>query len=243
MPTYVISDIHGCYDQYRALLHKINFSKEDRLIVLGDVIDRGPDPIKVLLDLMHRENVTLIMGNHEATAITVLRQLTSEITVENISSITPDFLNIYSAWLEDGGASTIAQFQKLHQSVQKDILNFLQEAPLFETIEHNGKLYVMVHAGLGNFDISKELEEYEPEELLWGRPDYNKEYFPSGRIFLITGHTPTPLIREDKQPLIYRNNSLICIDCGCCFNSGKLAAYCIETGETFYVEGLSGSSK
>lgn len=47
---YIISDIHGCYDQYRALLKKIHFSDTDELYVLGDVVDRGPEPIKVLQD-------------------------------------------------------------------------------------------------------------------------------------------------------------------------------------------------
>lgn len=45
---YIISDIHGCYDQYRALLEKIHFSEVDELYVLGDVVDRGPKPVKVL---------------------------------------------------------------------------------------------------------------------------------------------------------------------------------------------------
>ena len=43
---YLISDIHGCYDQYRQLLQKINFSSQDELYVLGDAVDRGSDPIK-----------------------------------------------------------------------------------------------------------------------------------------------------------------------------------------------------
>lgn len=52
----------------------------------------------------------------------------------------------------------------------------------------------------------------------------------------MTGHTPTPLIRSDKKPLAYKENGHIAIDCGCVFG-GKLAAYCIETGETTYVDG------
>lgn len=51
---YVISDIHGCYEQYRLLLEKIRFSDNDELYVLGDAVDRGPEPIKVLQDMMRR---------------------------------------------------------------------------------------------------------------------------------------------------------------------------------------------
>ena len=39
--TYVISDIHGCYDKYTAMLAKINFNDSNILYVLGDVVDRG----------------------------------------------------------------------------------------------------------------------------------------------------------------------------------------------------------
>ena len=97
MSTYIISDIHGCYDQYQELLCKIDFSEEDELYILGDVLDRGPEPIKVLLDLMDRVNATLILGNHDATALMILRQLAKEITNDSINAITPEMLHICSA--------------------------------------------------------------------------------------------------------------------------------------------------
>lgn len=64
---YAISDIHGCWDKYRKLLKKINFGLDDTLYVLGDVIDRGPDGFKIMLDMARRPNVVNLMGNHEAT--------------------------------------------------------------------------------------------------------------------------------------------------------------------------------
>lgn len=45
---YVMSDLHGCYQEYREALEKINFNEQDTLYVLGDVVDRGPEPIKLL---------------------------------------------------------------------------------------------------------------------------------------------------------------------------------------------------
>ena len=47
---YLISDVHGCYEEYQELLDKIHFSNEDELYVLGDAMDRGPEPIKVIQD-------------------------------------------------------------------------------------------------------------------------------------------------------------------------------------------------
>ncbi len=52
--TYVMSDLHGCYEAYRTMLEKIHFGPDDRLYVLGDMVDRGPDGMKLLLDLMGR---------------------------------------------------------------------------------------------------------------------------------------------------------------------------------------------
>ena len=46
--NYVISDIHGCYKEFKTLLKNIGFSSADTLFVLGDMVDRGPDPIGVL---------------------------------------------------------------------------------------------------------------------------------------------------------------------------------------------------
>lgn len=69
---YTVSDIHGCYDKYIELLKKIDLGHDDTLYVLGDVIDRGSDGFKVMLDMAQRPNVVGQMGNHEAMAIQAL---------------------------------------------------------------------------------------------------------------------------------------------------------------------------
>ena len=52
MATYVISDIHGEYGKFMELLDIIHFSDEDILYVLGDVVDRGKNPVKTLLKMI-----------------------------------------------------------------------------------------------------------------------------------------------------------------------------------------------
>ena len=131
------------------------------------------------------------------------------------------------------------QFRRLPPIQQADIRNYLESSPAYETIERDGKLYILTHAGIDNFDSGKELDEYDPENFLWVRPDYKRKYFPGNRIFLVTGHTPTSLIRDDKSPLVYTANNHIAIDCGCIFG-GNLAAYCIETGAVTYVKSQGG---
>ena len=69
MATYVISDIHGQYDMFMDLLYKISFSDKDTLYILGDIIDRGPHPIKTMRKLMEMPNVICLLGNHEYMAL------------------------------------------------------------------------------------------------------------------------------------------------------------------------------
>ena len=61
---YVMSDLHGCYDMFLQMLEKIKFNNDDTLYILGDIIDRGDNGIKILLDIMKRSNVIPLLGNH-----------------------------------------------------------------------------------------------------------------------------------------------------------------------------------
>lgn len=63
MATYVISDIHGEYDKFITQLEKIDLKDSDTLYILGDVVDRGPNPVKTLLKLMEMPNVVLFHKN------------------------------------------------------------------------------------------------------------------------------------------------------------------------------------
>ena len=66
MSTYVISDIHGCYEQFLLLLEKIRFGADDQLILAGDAIDRGTGSFEMLKWMEScPDNVLLLRGNHE----------------------------------------------------------------------------------------------------------------------------------------------------------------------------------
>lgn len=70
---YAMSDLHGEYQKYLAMLEKIKFNQEDTLYLLGDLVDRGPEPVKILQDIMQRPNVYPLLGNHEVMAIYILK--------------------------------------------------------------------------------------------------------------------------------------------------------------------------
>ncbi len=236
---YVISDIHGCYEQYRLLLEKIRFSDNDKLYVLGDAVDRGPEPIKVLQDMMRRRNVIFILGNHDFVMYTLMTKLSVEITADNYDKhLTEEILLAYRLWCQDGGQITAEQFGKLSYPEKLDMLDYIAEASLYEVIKNNGKEYRLVHAGLTNFSPDKALDEYDLYDFLEERADYSKRYYPDETVFLVTGHTPTILIKGWEKTEVYRKNGHIAIVCSCA-TGGRLAAFCIETEEAIYVNGIS----
>ena len=66
MSTYVIGDVHGCFDQFIRLLKKIDYdSKKDQIILTGDLVNRGPKSLDVLNYCMADKNITTVLGNHD----------------------------------------------------------------------------------------------------------------------------------------------------------------------------------
>src|SRR5205085_2307808 len=63
--TIVVGDIHGCIDEFEELLKTLSYKKEtDRLILLGDLVDRGPDSVGVVRKAREMD-LECVMGNHE----------------------------------------------------------------------------------------------------------------------------------------------------------------------------------
>ena len=69
---YVMSDIHGQKRRFDSVMKQINLQPEDTLYVLGDVIDRNPDGIKLLRQIMAMPNVKMLLGNHELMMMNAL---------------------------------------------------------------------------------------------------------------------------------------------------------------------------
>jgi serine/threonine protein phosphatase 1 len=65
MQTLVIGDIHGCYHELQSLLDKAGVADTDKIISIGDCVDRGPETPEVLNFFKEHPNAQLIMGNHE----------------------------------------------------------------------------------------------------------------------------------------------------------------------------------
>lgn len=229
---YAISDIHGSFDAYRTILSKISFKSTDTLYVLGDAVDRGPEGIRVLRDMMDRPNVVPILGNHELMMAVSLKLLMREITEGSVSELGEAEIGALSDWFANGGEPTLRAFNALPQNERFEIVEYLGEFSLYEEVRVGGRNYVLVHAGIDNFLPERSLEDYDPADFLEGRSGLTDAYWPDKTV--ISGHTPTRLIPGNPAPdRIYKTVGRVCIDCGCGFG-GTLGALCLDTGEEFY---------
>lgn len=227
--VYCCSDIHGCYDKYLSMINRLPLKAEDTLYILGDVIDRGPDGIRILEDIMKRDNVILLMGNHESMACDILQYL-REAGEENVSE---NFREAEDLWLsENGGCPTFDAFRALSPLRQNEILQFIRGLLLYEEISVNGKRFFLAHT----VPSKEEMAYYEtlPDEcFLWGTPEYGKRYFKD--TVIVTGHTPTALLSPKYEGRILMVNGLVDLDCGAVFGK-PLGCLCLDTMEVFYTE-------
>lgn len=228
---YVMSDLHGCYHAYRQMLETLALGPRDTLYLLGDLIDRGPQPIDILVDAMSRSNVIPLAGNHEYMACRVFAQLDINDSASAIEEkIQSGRIEDARLWLFNGGDPTLEQYKTLAPRERQCILDYLSTFHYYSTVDVSDRLFLMVHAGLGRFSPNKPITHYTASELIWERPDYDRVYFDD--MILVTGHTPTCTFAERKK-VFFANNHLA-IDCGSVF-TGTLGAVCLDTMKAYYV--------
>lgn len=239
MATYVCSDIHGRYDRYMKLIDEIKLSRSDDLYILGDVIDRNPYGTEILSDILKRQNVHLLIGNHELF-------LLDSIIENNIDSISLN-KDWYESWTlrNNGGDITFKSFMSLQFELRKSILEMLESCPVIKVIEVNGKKFHLSHSSTLKGFLSDELlyKDTNHEQLMtivWKsvfRLDscrdsvdkYDKD------ITYIVGHVPVQRISGDE---ILSFNNIINIDCGCAYQQlpgSSLGCLRLDDMKEFYV--------
>jgi serine/threonine protein phosphatase 1 len=166
-----VGDIHGCRASLEGLLEKVALSEADRLIFLGDYIDRGPDSkgvIDFLLALArHFPRTVFLRGNHEAMFLDFLAGRNRDL------------------YLANGGISTLESYREEEGIVVPGPhLDFLHSLPLYYATDR----FIFVHAGLRP---GIPLEEQREEDLLWIRDEFLESDYDWGRT-VVFGHTPLP---------------------------------------------------
>ena len=238
---YVISDLHGCYEEYIMMLKLINFNADDTLYVIGDVCDRGTSPMRILLHMLKHDNIIPIWGNHDLRAYNALSKIgmySKEVLKDNDYVITHYLMDHneyfdFLYWLSDGGKVTLEDYDKLSISDKRKVLDYLQEFKYYEDIIVNNKEYILVHGGLAPFEENKKLDSYRLEDIIWERTDINKTYFKDK--YIVFGHTPTKHYDKAMAGKIIIKNNNIAIDCGCVFGYG-LGCICLDNMREYYVK-------
>lgn len=225
MRTIIIGDIHGCYKELKQLLGNASFNPEtDRIVSLGDLIDRGGESYEVLqffqeLKQIMGDRCVIIRGNHEQLLIDAA-------TSADVSDI--------ELWMQNGGIATIASFRKNG----KDAFQCQQWLEENTVLYHIGNGYQCVHAGLAD----EEPKDNPADMLLWDRHVLELNLY-SGRLTIV-GHTPLKnavycngrSLRYPAQQIPYNEpcklpeTGMICLDTGCVFGN-KLTAMVLEDDE------------
>lgn len=216
MRILAISDIHGMYGKFIELLDKIQYNPtEDTLILLGDYIDRGSEPIKVLIKVMElqKAGAYALMGNHEKMLLDGYKELNAGVHPGSFYS-----------HLCNGGETTWDQLGKLTENERVSIIQFINDLPY--VIEKDK--YIFVHAGV---DVSLQLEEQDADTLLWIRKEFIGSPAYRGKV-VVFGHTPTKYMGTPSK--IWNNGDKIGIDCGGVFG-GNLACLELPSMKEYYV--------
>ena len=212
--VYVTSDLHGYpHNKFLQLLESVHFSDSDFLYILGDVIDmNGDGGVKTLCWLLDQPNVQLLLGNHEAMLLSCDFVFNADYCPEMATKEQAERLYPYSL---NGGDTTLSALQTLPQDMGEYILEYLQEAPLYEMITVNDRDFLLVHAGLDNFRSDKKLSEYSQDELLLTRPSPTDHYFDD--VLTVVGHTTTFAYGEKYRGKIIKARTWINIDVGAAY--------------------------
>lgn len=218
MAIYVCSDIHGQYALYEEMLKKIHFSDDDFLYIIGDVVDRGSDSMKLLLDVMNRPNMELLLGNHEL-------MMHDHLTRTDYDRIRGDRKGEY--WLYDcnGGKKSKREYLKLSDTTQKEILDYIKGLYLQRELHVNGSTILLSHSYFlaDEPDVKWADVDWETAfDVVWCSPWRRWEYAPMSaygedKRFHVIGHVPVQMVfgwdvRYETEGVIPKDLERHCID-------------------------------
>ncbi len=223
--VYCISDIHGYYDLFCRLLEKIKFGGGDKLYVFGDIIDKGPDSVRLAKLLFSMSSVYCIAGNHEYDFLKYYHALMQQ--TEDYDFVLHECQNYFT----DGKLldwETVDSF---------DLLPFYIETDDFVGVHagvpvKNGKLLPVSQATC--------------EQLVYDRHFKDKDILPQNGKCVFYGHTPVRYLTGNDEILLYPRSAelkycsniadycKIHLDTGV-YLSGVLGCFAVNICQSFYV--------
>lgn len=227
--TILIGDIHGCYPQMMQIFERVHFDPDkDRLISMGDLIDRGHysyEVVRFFMDMKEKmgDRCVIIRGNHEQM---FLDSIEDEDMAEN--------------WVRNGKASTVESFCSHGEDVN-DYYEWIRDNTVYYHID---EYFQCVHGGLDEENPA----DNHPLMLVWDRDAlfFNKY---KGRLTIV-GHTPLILpayydgtegpahIMQYQLRRKLPTNGIFAIDTAC-YGHNLLSVMVVE-GDEYYLEGIRG---
>lgn len=194
-----IGDIHGCPDEFKELLNRVALQPEDRLILLGDLVNRGPDSATVI-DIARANRALSLLGNHERRLLEYRRTGSRD-------------------GIKDGDLTTAAQLKAEHWTYLESMV-LTHELPELNTVFVHGGFLPGQPWAKQPADVITRIQVIDAE----GRPRKRADCpdaplwadLWSGPPFVVYGHTP--------RPDIYKLKWSVGIDTGCVLG-GHLTAY------------------
>ena len=207
MSTYVFSDVHGHRATLERALMRVSPTSDDRIFCLGDMVDRGPDPVGVLRLCRRLPGCRALMGNHEDLMISCLDNPGDPLASLN--------------WGINGGAKTSSGLAELSDDEAAELVDWVRALPRWDQVVVGDVRYLLVHAGVhpgvpvppvwDDASAAAYLRAQDPEDLTWIREEFWGA--PRGLAgadgagpVVVAGHTPTPYLERmahelDRAPL------------------------------------------
>lgn len=247
MGTYVVGDIHGCYKEFMELKDKIEAQDADaHIILVGDVIDRGADSMKMLRWAIDNCNVPgsryeMILGNHEYEKMEMLESYLNEYRQEYYQrkAENPDkesgltFVN--RRFPDHYYFDTVLEHEKVTFEEIGLILGFMMNLPVYKELDLmvNGRKqhYIIVHGGLRSDFLNKNETVRKSafttagrrrEAMKNGHDSVSKVVWDrysadTNKTIIVYGHTPTCEDRVGRGRILFWRKQ-INVDCGCVFH-------------------------
>jgi serine/threonine protein phosphatase 1 len=217
MSVYACSDLHGQYKLYEQIQ---KFLKPDDIVYfLGDALDRGPQPWKLMKAILNNPQWIYLCGNHEDMMINTI------IEYEDGCGA-----NAFYDMAANGGAETIESW--MQEGCWTEWKNVLYKLPYFETYINKDNITIyLTHAGFTPKANDEDGTLIMPSryDCLWNRDHFTEAWdefhFPDSVI--VHGHTPIPYLLynekekidawDDAGALYYCRDHKINLDCGACW--------------------------
>lgn len=224
---YVFSDVHGRYDLMLDALKEWD-KENEKLIILGDLIDRGEESlecVRLAMYLKERHGAVVLRGNHEEMFVNLANSV-GDMDSYFGEFMRPTFKSFFKDYCDGDVLLNYEGYfvrKELNRLFEEE-LAFMEKMPLFYEVSN----VAFVHAGI---DMDKyDWRIGEGEDFLWIREEF---LFDKRRIGkkIIFGHTSTRYLNADGSNGIWISGEKIGIDGGCSMGGQLNAIRVSKEGE------------